>query len=212
MYVRTSRYRLTNEGFHIMKNNFHDVFMDPITSVSGNRLFAVLQSPDDALDGLFVTAWDSKESCDVFLNDVRPGIYSQWHNIFDGPLDIHYWDLKWPGNVQVPDASIQSDSPMYVRTSRFKFKPGAVDKVAATYKTDVLEPVVAAAGNRFLCVLLSTEEDGVGSQVTGWSSKKDWERFYAGTYQESIKGHLDLFEIKPTATFWNLTFPGKITV
>ena len=210
MYVRTSKYRLTPEGLKSMDSSFRSIFMEPIAAVPGNRLFAVLQSPDDELDGLFVSAWDSMEACDVFLNEVRTKIYAKWQHIFDGPLDVHYWETKWPGNVQVSDESLQSDAPMYVRISRFKFKPGAVEKVAATYKSNVLEPLIAAPGNRFVCVLLSTEENGVGSQVTGWSSKEDWERFYAGTYQEAIKGHWDLFEVKPTATFWSLTYPGRI--
>lgn len=99
---------------------------------------------------------------------------------------------------------------MYVRISRFKLKPEGVIAVRDGYEKDVMTPVTSAKGNRFFCVLLSTEEERVGSQVTGWDSKEDWESFSAGGYEEAMKDWWWVFEERPKATFWEIKWPGKI--
>ena len=210
MYVRTSRYRLTPEGLADLKAGIREQMMGPITAAPGNRLFAVMTSPDDEQNGLFVSAWESKDDCDHFESEVRPTLYARWKGGFDGPFEVNYWETRWPGTIQINENSLANPSPMYVRTSRFKLHEGQVETVAGHYREEVMAPLIAAPGNRFVCVLLSTEEDRVGSQVTGWDSKEDWERFEREVYPNNIKNFWHLFEVKPTATFWNLTFPGQV--
>ena len=210
MYVRTSRYRLTPEGLADLKAGIREQMMGPITAAPGNRLFAVMTSPDDEQNGLFVSAWDSKEDCDNFESNVRPALYARWKDGFDGPFEVRYWDVLWPGTLQINETSLASPSPMYVRTSYFKLHEGQVETVSGHYEEEVMGPLVAAEGNRFVCVLISRDEERVGSQVTGWNSKEDWERFEKEVYPNNIKNFWHLFEVKPTATFWDLTFPGRV--
>ena len=186
MYVRTSRYRLTPEGLADLKSGIREQMMGPITAAPGNRLFAVMTSPDDEQNGLFVSAWESKEDCDHFESEVRPTLYARWKDGFDGPFEVNYWETRWPGTLQINENSLANPSPMYVRTSRFKLHEGQVETVAGHYREEVMAPLVAAPGNRFVCVLLSTEEDRVGSQVTGWDSQEDWERFEREVYPNSL--------------------------
>ena len=171
MYVRTSRYRLTPEGLADLKAGIREQMMGPITAAPGNRLFAVMTSPDDEQNGLFVSAWDSKEDCDHFEREVRPALYARWKDGFDGPFEVRYWDVLWPGTLQINENSLASPSPMYVRTSYFKLHEGQVETVSGHYEEEVMGPLVAAQGNRFVCVLISRDEERVGSQVTGWDSK-----------------------------------------
>lgn len=99
---------------------------------------------------------------------------------------------------------------MYVRVSRFKLKPEGVSAVRESYEESVKGPVTSAKGNRFFCVLLSTEEEGVGSQITGWDSKEDCDRYLKEIYPGLIGKMEWVFEEKPTATFWEMKWPGLI--
>ena len=74
----------------------------------------------------------------------------------------------------------------------------------------MIAPVVNSKGNRFIFVLLSTEEDRVGSQVSGWDSKEDCDRYLNGTYLKLISKVEWVFEEKPVATFWEIKWPGLI--
>ena len=149
MYVRTSRYRLTPEGLADLKSGIREQMMGPITAAPGNRLFAVMTSPDDEQNGLFVSAWESKEDCDHFESVVRPALYARWKGGFDGPFEVNYWETRWPGTIQINENSLANPSPMYVRTSRFKLHEGQVETVAGHYREEVMAPLVAAPGNRF---------------------------------------------------------------
>ena len=140
MYVRTSRYRLTPEGLADLKSGIREQMMGPITAAPGNRLFAVMTSPDDEQNGLFVSAWESKEDCDHFESEVRPTLYARWKGGFDGPFEVNYWETRWPGTLQINENSLANPSPMYVRTSRFKLHDGQVETVAGHYREEVMAP------------------------------------------------------------------------
>ncbi|MFQ5875756.1 MAG: hypothetical protein ACE5JL_18415 [Dehalococcoidia bacterium] len=99
---------------------------------------------------------------------------------------------------------------MYFRISRFKLKPEAVSFVRENFEKEVMGPAVASKGNRFFCVLLSTEEERVGSQISGWDSKEDCDRWLKEVWPIGYKQFEWVFEEKPQASFWELKWPGMI--
>ena len=136
MYVRTSRYRLTPEGLADLKSGIREQMMGPITAAPGNRLFAVMTSPDDEQNGLFVSAWESKEDCDHFESEVRPTLYARWKGGFDGPFEVNYWETRWPGTLQINENSLANPArlctsgPAVSSSTRGRWKrwPGTTGK------------------------------------------------------------------------------------
>ncbi len=99
---------------------------------------------------------------------------------------------------------------MYLRISRFKLTPEGVPAVKEGYKKDVMGPAVTAKGNRFFCVMFSTEEERVGQQISAWDSKEDCDRWLKEIWPAGYKKYEWVFEEKPKVTFWEIQWPGMI--
>ena len=156
-----------------------------------------------------ITGWDSKEDCDRYLSEVLPGIYEKWDWVFERKTVASFWEIKWPGKLHL-DPTLPRGSTTYIRASRFKFKPEGVAVVRASYDDGVINPVFNHKGNKFIFVLHSTEEERRGSQVSGWESKEDCDRYLNEVYPGLVNGMRDVFEEMPTATFWELKWPGRV--
>lgn len=208
MYVLTRRAVIKEEAVSSVKEGYESDVKGPVVTSKGNRFFVVLNSVDREREVRQMTGWESKEDCDRYLNEVYPKIFEKWEWVFEEKPQASFWELKWPATVQF-DPKKPPDSMLFVRASRFKLKPEAVAVVRERYENEVMGPVIAAQGNRFFCVLLSVDEEGVGSQVTGWDSKEDWDQFYAQGYGEAMKDWWWAFDERPTATFWEIKWPGS---
>ena len=128
---------------------------------------------------------------------------------FERKTETSFWEINWPGKLQL-DPQRAGDTPIYIRTSRFKLKPEGVPAVRAAYEEGVMAPAISAPGNRFFFVLLSADEERVGSQVSGWDSKAHCDGWLTDVWPIGYQEIRWVFEEQPTATFWELKWPLRI--
>ena len=209
MYVMIRHVLLKEEALSTVKDVYESEVMGPVINSEGNRLFCVVNSVEREREVRQITGWDSKEDCDRYLSQVLPAVYEKWEWVFERKPETSFWEIKWPGKFHL-DPDLLKGSETYIRTSRFKFKPEGVAVVKASYDEGVINPVFDHKGNKFIFVLLSTEEERRGSQVSGWESKEDCDRYLNEVYPGLVNGMRDVFEEMPTATFWELKWPGRV--
>ena len=209
MFVMIRHAVIKEEAMATVKEGYDTDIKGPVVASPGNRFFCVLNSVDMERKVRQMTGWDSKEDCDRYMKETYPAIREKWGWVFDEKPVSSFWEIKWPGKIQF-DPTRPLGSGLYIRTSRFKFKPEGMAAVIKGYDEDVIAPVVNSKGNRFIFVLLSTEEERVGSQVTAWDSKEDCDRYLNGAYLKAVSKVEWVFEEKPVATFWEIKWPGLI--
>lgn len=209
MFVMIRHALIREEALATVKDRYQTHVMEPVVTAPGNRLFCVLNHPEREREVRQITGWDSREDCDHYLNEVLPPVLSEWKGTFERDTQTSFWDIKWPGKLQL-DPQRAPDTPIYVRTSRFKLKPEGVPAVRAAYDEGVMGPAISAPGNRFFFVLLSADEERVASQVSGWDSRAACDDWLTNVWPIGYQEIQWVFEEQPTATFWELNWPLRI--